>query len=1283
MPKFSAYMKGGDGSPGVPGASIIDGILSSSTELPDYPNHGKHAYLVGTSNPKHLWVWNEENNQWEDEGTTASQIGNITASATTIPWDSEPSVQTQFSTSNQIDSFNFDFSIPMGRPAGFGASTDIVATTTDWDGDITAAITTDGPDYAKNFHFDFKIPVGKPAGFGEISVTTESVPSGSQPWVSISTDEQSPDDAKGFNFAFGIPEGVAAGFSTGQHVTVSTLDTGEYATVEITTVTSSPETAKEFNFHFGLPRGDALAIYDGITFTSTEDGIDYHWENRNGTSTLIFNRGTVEKLPIYIYNNNNENIASTFKISTSTIEYEADEKFDGTMYLMMPATLQNIEIGSVSSTTYEYEPVVSKSTGSTSTDLILDFVIPKGGKNDEIYDVSSGKITNFIATDAPVGDLTVDIEPVQDLHGYDNPWPAGGGKNKFNWEDVNYSDFSISNGVFTNSIVDTRNFFQLNLQAYSNNAIVGSMGTVNCRSTGKYYITITEIPENTTKIKLKHNGSTRDIVLFYIPVDIVTTPFTISLTVVAYDPTTVGGLVISDIQIEEGSTATDYTPYSNICPISGWTGMTVQRTGKNLLNVTATTVTQDGLTFTVNSDKSITVTGTRTNSTNSSIQLGTLDVKKGQQLTISGSVVGYDPSTGAQIFCQSSKAFPVGHRLQSYNGNEITQNALEDETITCRLYIYTSEAINITFYPMIRFASNTDSTYEPYTGTTYPISWETEAGTVYGGSLDVTTGMLTVDRASVDLGTQTWSIIKADDSLHYRFYFTTSGNLAPKNVNTSDEISQTAKSSYFRIASGNEVYNHMYDNSLCIPRTGSTFYAYKSGITDPVLFTQEMSGVQLVYELATPITYQLTPTEITTLLGQNNIWADTGDNKILYFKNTEDGKSIGQILNNILTSKTNEAPLDDKAYTRLNGQWATNITSYGYCTTDAETAAKTVFIPNFQLVIGSTIFVKFQNANNASNPTLNVNNTGAKPIYRYGTTVAATSTDTNGWRAGSVLALTYDGTGWIEHYWFNTTYSLANNNLGSGHYIANSAIYRYQLLVHTDREHLSPFNNNNNVTATTKTILTNVEFDPFEQIYYYDSTTSVSANSLISGNALQYTKDNLDLRLVFNINDTTSPLTLHKDVYMKVTPLSNGKVKLASAMPLVQELPSTNDGYWYIFLGRATTRAYGLTLYPDKPVFYHDGTRIRQKFNPYIEKDFRCYHVTATIPQGTTKSFTVIGCTPTMRVINCVFGTPSNVTSNVQWTTTTDLVKFDGTFIGSTDVNFDLIESDTLTAVAI
>lgn len=43
-----------------------------------------------------------------------------------------------------------------------------------------------------------------------------------------------------------------------------------------------------------------------------------------------------------------------------------------------------------------------------------------------------------------------------------------------------------------------------------------------------------------------------------------------------------------------------------------------------------------------------------------------------------------------------------------------------------------------------------------------------------------------------------------------------------------------------------------------------------------------MQGVQFVCELATAQTYQLTPTEITLLKGQNNVWTDCGSVEVTY-----------------------------------------------------------------------------------------------------------------------------------------------------------------------------------------------------------------------------------------------------------------------------------------------------------------------------------------------------------------------------------------------------------------
>jgi hypothetical protein len=47
--------------------------------------------------------------------------------------------------------------------------------------------------------------------------------------------------------------------------------------------------------------------------------------------------------------------------------------------------------------------------------------------------------------------------------------------------------------------------------------------------------------------------------------------------------------------------------------------------------------------------------------------------------------------------------------------------------------------------------------------------------------------------------------------------------------------------------------------------------------TDIDAWKTARANVELCYCLATPTTYQLTPTQVKSLLGTNNVWADTGD----------------------------------------------------------------------------------------------------------------------------------------------------------------------------------------------------------------------------------------------------------------------------------------------------------------------------------------------------------------------------------------------------------------------
>lgn len=92
---------------------------------------------------------------------------------------------------------------------------------------------------------------------------------------------------------------------------------------------------------------------------------------------------------------------------------------------------------------------------------------------------------------------------------------------------------------------------------------------------------------------------------------------------------------------------------------------------------------------------------------------------------------------------------------------------------------------------------------------------------------------------------------------------------------------------------------------------------------------------------------------------------------------------------------------------------------YGYCTSGAGTVGKSVSLYTGNsttadgtwtagdLFHGLTITVRFQYSNTAANPTLNVNGTGAKQIYKYGTTSPGNTASTS-WQANSVISLTYD-----------------------------------------------------------------------------------------------------------------------------------------------------------------------------------------------------------------------------------------------------------------------------------
>ena len=144
---------------------------------------------------------------------------------------------------------------------------------------------------------------------------------------------------------------------------------------------------------------------------------------------------------------------------------------------------------------------------------------------------------------------------------------------------------------------------------------------------------------------------------------------------------------------------------------------TVGWTGKNLLKNTATTQTINGVTFTVNADKSVTVNGTATANTDFHFNTPTSrpisELQNG--MILSGLSEGANDAFELSVIYRTSADAYIS-KDNVYGGREkslvIPQNA---SMYRCCISVYRGITVNNkTVYPMIRRADITDPTYEPY-----------------------------------------------------------------------------------------------------------------------------------------------------------------------------------------------------------------------------------------------------------------------------------------------------------------------------------------------------------------------------------------------------------------------------------------------------------------------------------------------------------------------------------------------------------------------------------------
>lgn len=473
-----------------------------------------------------------------------------------------------------------------------------------------------------------------------------------------------------------------------------------------------------------------------------------------------------------------------------------------------------------------------------------------------IINSASGAIATFSdgADDLPVESMTVQIEPVQDLNGQSSPYPAGGGKNLVDWvgpqtittQTVIVRYDTSEQATFTASVTAVNNASingALNLYAYNDNTLVKSKQTVilaNATS-ARYAVTLDLSDTTYNNIRISISGASSGY-----------------------------SLTISDAQLEKGSTATSFAPYSNICPISGWTGANVYRTGKNLIYPKYSGRTNNGITYTVNSDGTITTSGTATASSyaaeNLSSQPDKMSLLPAGTYSLTGGI------SANEIVYLGGKYTDGTSLPTTYDrGSGATFTLTKPAYVYPQIQVVNGTSSNRTFTIQLELGS-TATAYEPYQGSTYPITWD-EAGTVYGGTVNPVTGKLIVDRASVDLGTLNWSY----DSQYQRFF----------TVGLTSVIKKGSSGWILPICSAYKSAVGVSDDKT-ISEYATTGYVYikDTSYTDAAVFKTALSGVKLVYELVATVEYDLTHIEIRTLLGTNNIWADTGDVAVDYRADT-------------------------------------------------------------------------------------------------------------------------------------------------------------------------------------------------------------------------------------------------------------------------------------------------------------------------------------------------------------------------------------------------------------
>lgn len=437
------------------------------------------------------------------------------------------------------------------------------------------------------------------------------------------------------------------------------------------------------------------------------------------------------------------------------------------------------------------------------------------------------------------------VEPIQDLHGYDKPWVGGAGKNLYVGSPsfdgyTNISSYQIASETYNGHEVIYKSttwsgaVYPITVQAgktYTFSAMVKCSASQTVYAYGKTTLASKSIDNQWERISGSFTADETE---------------TINLRVEAGNP----GITIylSEYQLEEGSTATSYEPYENECPISGRSEIGILGCGKNLCNPDDMIAGYiDGTTGNINGQST-----QRLEYTSDYIKIvGNI---------ASARYVGYD----------SEEAPWICFGFYDVNKNFISRPREDDAVITTNIpsnAVYCRASMRTYGHGKEKcYISFIDTTYEPYQESNdLTISL---GQTVYGGTLDVEKGILTVEKGYADLSTLSWTWQSS-----WEGWYTNITGIQRVGEGIPDLVSEKYEPLKFSDIS----QNHKIGIAV-------------SGASDLVLVndnsTTDAPTGAIAYKLATPITIQLTPNEISLLEGVNNISTD-GDKITLTYRSGE------------------------------------------------------------------------------------------------------------------------------------------------------------------------------------------------------------------------------------------------------------------------------------------------------------------------------------------------------------------------------------------------------------